>query len=114
MTIVAIGVICSFSISAAMFALVLNARKRLRPFAADLLKTPDAEEQKRLRKTIRTLTVYEFFFAFVLVYGLSLTHDQPWTIRIVGVAINVFIFQVPLVHGILRARRRLRGTNVLR
>ncbi len=64
---------------AATTAVFVSARKRLQPFAADLLKFPDAAEQKRLRHRIGILAVFELLLALALILGLlQLREPQPW------------------------------------
>lgn len=106
-TVVAMGVVCSLCIGIATMAIILNARKRLRPFAADLSKPPDEAEQARLKSSVRLLLVYELFFAFSMVYGLSQMTGPPWLPILAGCGISLLI-QSWLIRLILRLQKRLK------
>jgi uncharacterized integral membrane protein len=93
--------------TAAYLFLMLNARKKLRTSATDFSKPPDAEEQKRLRRSIRLLKRGVVFYALALILGIWMERDELSFATVVGVAISLLI-QTWLILTIRRANRRLR------
>lgn len=105
-TLVAVGTVCALSISVTAIAIVLNVRKRLRPFADDFSAPPDKEEQRRLKGSIRTLVVYELLLVLALVYGVAESEGLSWPL-LIGCGMSLLI-QSMLLRMILRLRKRLR------
>lgn len=86
--------------------LTLKARKKLRISTPDFTKPPDAEEQKRLRRSIRSLKRFLVFYALALILGLWVTRDELSLTTLVGVAMSLLI-QTRLILTIRRLKRRL-------
>jgi len=95
--------------TAAYLVLMLNARKKLRTNRPDFTKPPDAEEQKRLLRSIKLLKRGVVFYALALILGIWMERDELSIATLVGVAISLLI-QTWLILTIRRANRRLRTT----
>ncbi len=90
----------------AYLVLMLNARKKLGASSPDFTKPPGAEEQKRLRRSIRSLKRVLFVYALALILGLWVTRDELSLATLVGVAISLLI-QTWVILTIRRLKRRL-------